>query len=107
MTGISGKTKTKRPGRSRVSQSCDDECRSIAGAAFLGELAEHFLPRSNRFSLPLRARFLVMLTLFELRKDSRLLAFPLEAAQSIFESLVFFDVYERQPDPPLLFQLTS
>jgi hypothetical protein len=47
-----------------------------------------------------------MLTLLELRKDSRLLAFPLKAAQSIFESLVFFDVYERQPDPPLLFQLT-
>src|SRR5262245_35714002 len=64
----------------------------VSCAALLGELAEDFLARGDRFSLALGARLLVVLALFELGEDSRLLALPLEAAQCVFERLVFFDV---------------
>src|SRR5437763_14879299 len=72
----------------------------VAGAALFGEFPQHFLARSTRFSLALRARFFVMLTLFQLGEDSRLFALPLEAAQRVFESLVFFYVYQRQSQSP-------
>ena len=71
-----------------------------AGAAILGKLAQHLFPGRDCFPLPLRARLFVMLTLFQLGQNPRLLTLPLEAAKRILECLVFFDVYERHPQSP-------
>lgn len=68
---------------------------SIAGAAFFRELAEDLLTGRDGLSLSLGAGLFVMLALLELGENPRFLAFALEAAQSIFKSLVFFDVNER------------
>src|SRR5256885_1472503 len=73
----------------------------VPRATLLGEFAKNFLARSDRFSLALRARFLVVLTLFQFGEDSRLLALSFEAPQRVLESLVFLDVNQRHPDPPL------
>ena len=79
---------------------------SIAGTTLFGKLAQHFLPSRDRFTLPLGARLLVVLTLLQLGENPRLLTFPLEAAKRILERLVFFDVYERHsPIPPLRLEL--
>src|SRR5437667_9819787 len=45
---------------------------SVAGPALLSQLTQHLLACSDRFSLALGARLLVLLTLFQFREDSRL-----------------------------------
>src|SRR5262245_32200695 len=92
----------KKDPRSRESLSSYIRINLVAGAALFGELAKHLLAGSDRFSLAFRARLFVVLALFQLREDSRLLALALETAQRVLESLVFLDVNQRHPDPPLL-----
>jgi hypothetical protein len=80
--------------------------RLVTGTLLFGDLPQHLLPGSDRFTLPLGARFLVVLALLQLGQNPRLLAFPLEAAKRVLECLVFFDVYERHsPIPPFCREL--
>src|SRR6266700_4114297 len=86
----------KKEDRSRGPlRSSIDVVRLVAGATLFGEFPQHFLARCNRLAFPLRARLFVVLAFLQLRKNSRLLALPLEAAKCILESLVFFHMYER------------
>src|SRR5439155_11612385 len=78
------RAKTKRTrNSSRVLEITQLRCESVSGTPLFCELAEHFLARRNGFSLPLGARFLVMLALFQLGEDPRLLALALEPAQRV------------------------
>src|SRR3954469_18806806 len=90
--GKSRRYKTARRGRAVLV--------SVACTAFFGEFPQHFLPRRDRFSFPLHARLFVMLPLFQLGEDSRLLTFPFETAKRVFKALVLFDVYQRQSQSP-------
>ena len=75
----------------------------VTGAAFFGEFSQNLLPGSDRFAFSLRARLLVVLSLFQFGENSGFFAFPFESAQGVLKRFVFFDVDERQvPSPPSL-----
>src|SRR5262249_1210865 len=68
---------------------------------FLRKLPKHFLPGLDHLAFSFRARFLVVLPLFQLREDAGLFALPLEAPHGVFEGFVFLDVDQRhEPSPP-------